>query len=51
MPILAFVFEQLMQVKYGVGGSLIALLVLLGIKTKSETYQGLALAVLLVMLF
>jgi hypothetical protein len=51
MAILAFVFEQLMQLKYGIGGSLIALLVLLGIKTKSETYQCLALVVLLVILF
>lgn len=51
MAVLAFVFEQMMQVKYGVGGSLIALLVLVGIKTKSDVYQCIALVVLLVLLF
>lgn len=51
MPIFAFAFEQLMQLKYGLGGGAAAVLLLFGLRNKSEMWQYCALIAVLLALY
>jgi hypothetical protein len=48
VPILAFLFEQMMQYRFGLGGGAAAVLLLFGLRNKSELCQYVALISLLV---